>query len=168
MIKRRYLTVSEFKKLNKVISDKKNMLVLDLLYETAVTVNELVNIKTKDVDLKRNILKIPSINTKNNKSREIKISLRISSEIKKLNTGTYLFSTRQSFKTTTRRIQQLLLDYGKKAKLGTINPSIIRQSSIAHDLLRNITPAQIEKKTGISNLQPYVYDIFKLKQNLLK
>ena len=49
MIKRRYLTVSEFKKLNKVISDKKNMLVLDLLYETAVTVNELVNIKTKDV-----------------------------------------------------------------------------------------------------------------------
>ena len=167
-MERRCLSVSEFEKLRKAVADKRSALILDILYETSITVNELVNIKFKDIDFKQKILKILSQNTKSKKPRKIKISSRLCFDIKQLNTKNYLFKTRQSQKTTPRRIQQLLLSLGKKTGLGIINPSIIRKSSIAHSLLRKIPVFKIEKKTGIKNLQSYVYDLFKLKKDLLQ
>ena len=150
-----YLSNAQYARLLGVISEERGRLILQVLYETGCTVNELVNIKVSDVDFEQNIIKFPSDNTKTHRSRVSHVSKRLIETIDNfVKPGLlYLFSTRQSGQITTKRVRQLILAFSKRAKLTKVTPQIIRYTHIAHALRKRIPLAAIQKQVGMERLR---------------
>ena len=149
------LSSVQYKRLFKVISEERSRLILQVLYETGCTVNELVHIKVSDVDFEQNSIKFPSENTKTHKSRVSCVSKELIETIDHyIKHGLlYLFSTRQSGKITTKRVRQLILSFSKKANLPKVTPQIIRYTHIAHALRKGIPLVAIQKQIGMERLR---------------
>ncbi|MFH1396750.1 MAG: tyrosine-type recombinase/integrase [archaeon] len=150
------LSRGELVRLRSQIQNQRDKIILQILYETGCTVNELVNIKYNNINVKSKTIKYPSDITKTKKSRICFISSKLVNELKKYTRGenfVYLFVTRQSYNITTKRVRQLLQSYGLKARLGKINPQVIRYTHIAHALERGITLTTIQKQVGIERLR---------------
>jgi len=150
------LSRSELARLKNQIQNERDQLILQILYETGCTVNELVNIKYNNINVKSKTIKYPSDVTKTKKSRVCFISRKLIGDLKKYTRGenfVYLFFTRQSSNITTKRVRQLIQSYGKKAGLGKINPQVIRYTHIAHALERGIPLTAIQKQVGMERLR---------------
>ena len=151
-----YLSKKEFNRLKNQIDNSRDQLLLNLLYETGCTVNELINIKVKDIHFGKKIIKFPSESTKSNKSKISFISKTLTEKIKKFTEkqiSSYLFVTRQSSQITTKRVRQLIQFYSQKAGLGKINPQVIRYTHIAHALEKGIPLTVIQKQVGMERLR---------------
>jgi len=151
-----YLKRSELSRLNSHIKEPRDKLILDILYETGCTVNELINIRVKDIDFYKFKIKFSSSSTKSNKSRNGYISKNLIHKIKSYTQNSalnYLFSTRQSSQITTKRVRQLIQSYSIKTGLGKINPQVIRYTHIAHALERGISLTAIQKQVGMERLR---------------
>ena len=149
----KYLSKAEFTRLRNQIKDDRDQLILDVLYETGCTVNELVHIQIFDVDFTNGVINVRSENTKSHRSRKCFVSKKLVSTIKKLGKVTYILATRQSSQITTKRVRQLIQYYSKKAKLGKINPQVIRYTHIAHALEKGIPLTAIQKQVGMERLR---------------
>ncbi|MBU0456666.1 MAG: site-specific integrase [Nanoarchaeota archaeon] len=152
----RYLSNDEFNSLKNKINDNRDKLILNILYETGCTVNELVKIKTKDIDFGKKIIKFPPESTKSNKLRTSFISKELAKEIEKFtekNSSQHIFTTRQGSGITTKRIRQLIQNYSQKAGFGKINPQVIRYTHIAHALEKGIPLTAIQKQVGMERLR---------------
>lgn len=155
-----YLSIKEIHKLLNSVSSKRDRLLIKILFETGCTVNELIQIKVKDVDSKKRTISFPASSTKSKRPKLSKISKSLLSEINKFADGVYLFSTRQSAMMTTKRVRQLIQFYGKKAGFPTkLNPQILRYSHIAHAVENSISLKAIQKQTGLEKLRlVQIYD----------
>jgi site-specific recombinase XerD len=167
-----YLSEEQIKNIKDQIKDEQHRLLLEILYETGCTLNELINIKVKDLSLHSTI---PSIiirveNSKQNKTRTSKISQNLSLRLKLfvMNIGipqdNFLFSTRQSPQMSDKRVFQLIREYAIQAGISGVSPQIIRNSHIAHSLKSGKPQSEIEAQTGVNHLGVHHYGIVKMKQ----
>lgn len=150
-----YLSNEEIHKLLNFISSQRDRLLVRILFETGCTVNELIQIKNKDIDSKQNVIRFPASSTKSSHAKVSCISKSLSSDITEFNAqGEYLFSTRQSALMTTKRVRQLIQFYGKNAGFPTkLNPQVLRYSHIAHALETGIPLNAIQEQTGLEKLR---------------
>lgn len=157
------LSTSEFVRLKAQFTSVRDLLILEILYETGCTVNELVKIKFKDIVPCKNDKKLPchinfpATNTKTNRARISFISkalcLKLKGYISENNISRHLFTSRQSSQITTKRIRQIIQSKSKKAQLGKINPRIIRYTHIAHALEKGILLGAIQNQVGMERLR---------------
>ncbi len=150
------LSKRDFSRLKDQIDNDRDKLILNVLYETGCTVNELVKIKIKEIDFEKKIIKFPSASTKSNKPRVSYISKNLVNEITeyiKNHDSPNLLASRQSSQITTKRVRQLIQSYSQKAGLGKINPQVIRYTHIAHALEKGITLAAVQKQVGMERLR---------------
>ena len=148
-----YLSKEELDIFRAAIQNRRDLLLLNILYETGCTVNELVNIKIQDIDFEKNTISFPPESTKSGKSRTSFISGTLARRIKNHKDSGYLFTSRQSSKITTKRVRQIIQSYSKSAGLGKINPQVLRYTHIAHALERSIPITAIQKQVGMEGLR---------------
>jgi len=146
-----YLSPEEWKELDRLSKVERDSLILNLLYETGCTVNELVNIKTRDFT--GNILKIRSHHARNREARSVFISesllKRIRAFCQTATSGEYLFSTRQSRSMSTKRIRQLVQKYCSVCGIIGANPQILRYTHIVHAYQKGIPLEAIQNQVGL-------------------
>lgn len=149
----RYLSFGEWEKLKGIDKLERDELILSILYSTGCTVNELVNIKVKDIDFKNKTLIIRKTNSRNKTYRKVYLSGRVLEKIESFlrehNAGEYLFSTRQSKKMTTKRVRQIVQKLCSKINVKDATPQIIRYTHIAHAYKKNIPVDAIVRQVGL-------------------
>ena len=153
----RYLSLNEWKKLREIEKNKRDELVLRILYETGCTVNELVSIKKKDFDFSKGILTIYAENSRNHESRIAHVSKGLIALVKEYIKSTrndakkseYLFATRQSKAMTTKRARQIVHKYCNMVGIETNNPQVIRYTHIVHAYLKGIPFNAIASQVGL-------------------
>ncbi len=149
----RYLSFEEWEKLKSQKKNTRDDLIINLLYFTGCTVNELVNIKIKDIDFKEKILKIRKNTSRNNYFRQVYLSEKVIKKIRNYiitaRPENYLLSTRQSKKMSTKRVRQIIQELCSMIKIKETTPQIIRYTHIAHAYKKNIPIDAIQKQVGI-------------------
>lgn len=149
----KYLTYSEWDRLDALKKNSRDDLILCILYNSGCTVNELINIRVKDIDQKKGMLSISKDSSRNKHSRRVFISPRVIEKIKKYieenSPSTYLFSTRQSSQITTKRVRQIVQSLCKKIKVVDATPQIMRYTHIAHAFMKNIPVDAIQAQVGL-------------------
>lgn len=151
-----YLTKEEFDRIREPVRDKRDRLILDIIFEAGCTLGELVNIEVEDIEFARNSLTIRAKEQK----REVAISEGLSLRIKefamenKLAEKDRLFSTRQSKAISGKRVFQILREYSRNVGLA-VNTRILRNTHIAHSLSAGKTIEEVSRQTGIKNLDKF-------------
>jgi len=163
------LEPKQITKLTNVIPEKSFFNIRDramivLLFDTAIRLNELLNIKIADVDLKNNQIKVLG---KGRKDRIVPLGQKSKRELIRYlklrgdNHSEYLFCTYTGYRIMPRNFRRTLDTYGKKIGI-KIYPHLIRHSA-ATFLAKNEMPAQhIQILLGHSNLattQRYINQI---------
>ena len=167
----KYLSFNEWDRLKSLKKLSRDDLIVCLLYNTGCTVNELVNIKVKDIDFKNQVLHIRKNSSRNNYYRKVFLSKKAIDKIKsflKENPSTeYLFSTRQSRKMTTKRVRQIVQSLCSQINIKDATPQILRYTHIAHAYQKNIPVDAIQRQVGIKRSR--AIEIFnQLKMTKLK
>jgi len=154
----RYLTTKEWNSVSRQAKDERDKLILELLYATGCTVNELVNIKVSDIDFRLKKVHIRAANSRNHESRISYLSTELTWNIRDFlkvikrfeDRQGYLLFTRQSSQMTTKRIRQLVQKYTLAAGIiGKNNPQILRYTHIVHAYMKNVPIAAIQKQVGL-------------------
>ena len=147
-----YIELIKFVQEVKITRDK---LILELLLETGITANELVNIKLKDIDFSQNILLVRAENTKAKHTRTLALSSQLIKKIKLFSndhlSNEYLFKTRQSSSISVRRLEQILSQYRLSSR-DKLTPRAIRKSYIENFLREGKSLSEIKEKCGIKSL----------------
>ena len=155
--KKLYLTAEEFGRIRKSAQNKRDRLILDILFGTGCTLKELVNIKAGDFEFAKNRLAIKAAG----QQRTAAVSGRLSSRIRKfvedngLGRQDCLFSTRQSRAMSEKRAFQIIKKCSRKAGLKAAGPQILRYSHIANSLAAGKAVEDISGQTGIRNLSRF-------------
>lgn len=149
------LTLKEIKSIINSTKNIKHKLIIKLLYGCGLRVNEIINIKTKDINLKENLIKINL--SKGKKDRFVKIPSSIKEELEnyiKLNNSEYLFESNRGGKLTKKTIAKIVQDSAKKADIKKrVYPHLLRHSFATH-LLENGTDIRIiQKLLGHSDIK---------------
>ena len=148
----KYVDVDHIRKLVSNAKTERDKIIILILFETGCTVNELVNIRVRDIE-GSTIHFIASI-TRNNHPKFARISDRLKSMIesylKTRNTTktSYIFEARLNKKITTKRVRQIIQALGKTIGR-TVNPQTIRYSHLVHALRMAIPLNEISRQTGI-------------------
>ncbi|MFW6014095.1 MAG: tyrosine-type recombinase/integrase [Candidatus Nanoarchaeia archaeon] len=149
----KYLSFNEWDKLKSHKKLSRDDLILHILYYTGCTVNELVNIKIKDIDFRNQFLHIRKSSSRNNYHRRVflsqKVLDKINTYLKENPSSEYLFSTRQSRKMTTKRVRQIVQSLCLQINIKDATPQILRYTHIAHAYQKNIPVDAIQKQVGI-------------------
>jgi len=149
----RFLSFDEWGQLSGLEKNERDQLIVELLYETGCTVNELVNIKKSDIILNMNQLKFSPKHTRNKEPRIVYISSRLVKKIKKFcqqnPESDHLLSSRQSSTMTTKRIRQIVQGWCGKLGKKNAGPQILRYTHIVHAYLKNIPLNAIQKQVGL-------------------
>lgn len=151
----------------------RNRLIIDLLYQTGIRLNELVNLKIVDIDKYENGLKVLG---KRNKERIIPITGALKNEIENYlhlrtevtNNNHYLFITEKGNKIYHKLVYRVVRNY--LALVTTIDkksPHVLRHTFATHMLNAGADLNAIKEILGHSNLsatQIYTHNTFeKLK-----
>lgn len=165
------LTIDEIEKLinsidNKTLKGKRDKAIIELLYSSGLRVSEIINLKTRDLDLENNYLKCFGKGSKERivpfgelaktyiidylKERE---KLKIESDL--------LFVNKKGEKLLRQQINNLLRIYSKKAKLKKkVHPHMLRHSFATHLLERGADLRSVQELLGhvdISTTQIYTH-----------
>ncbi|MBF4468968.1 MAG: tyrosine-type recombinase/integrase [Methanobrevibacter arboriphilus] len=133
----------------------RNKLILTLLYSSGIRVSELVSLLTKDIDLEDRTMRIRG---KGDKDRVVLFDNNAKSLIEKYmiireSDSDYLFANRLGNSLSTRYIQIMIKDYGKKAGIDKkVTPHILRHSFATHLLKNGVDIRVIQQLLGHSNL----------------
>lgn len=151
----RVLTEEEFRRFYAAVDKAGNAqhgLMLRLLFFTAVRVSELVNLTVADVDLEASKIRVNQ--GKGGKDRYVLFGKAFGTALRthlatRPRDG-YLFSSRQSPQYTTRRIEQIVKSYAKKAGISA-SPHTFRHQCITF-LTRHsgLADAELQLITGHS------------------
>lgn len=166
----KYLKKEEWQKLKESLDNFRDKIIILLLYSTGIRVGELTLIRLEHLDFENGFIKIPAENSKTREPRTVRIGKEILNDIKaylkleKRKNG-YLFKLRQGRKLTTRRVQQIVQKYAKKAgiqeaygkdskgrPLYTVTPHTLRHTHIVHALLNKIPITAVQKQVGHKRL----------------
>jgi integrase/recombinase XerD len=125
-----------------------------ILWDTAIRLSELLNIKINDIDLKSKTIKVTG---KGRKDRIVPFGQKTRTELTRYlnirgdNTSEYLFCTRNGYPIIARNFQRTVTSYGKAIGV-SVSPHLIRHSA-ATFLAKNEMPAQhIQILLGHSSL----------------
>ncbi|MGB5106692.1 MAG: tyrosine-type recombinase/integrase [Candidatus Zixiibacteriota bacterium] len=134
-----------------------------LCYDSMIRINELLSIKTADIDLQTKLIKVFG---KRRKKRHVPFSDRTAKTIhtflirhRKGIPGPLLFSTKDGEKVDYRRAHRIFTDAGKKAGV-YVHPNLVRHSSASQFIRMGGSPAVLQKVLGYSSLaitQRYVH-----------
>ncbi len=166
----KYLKKEEWQALKESIDNFRDKVIINLLYSSGIRVAELCLMKIEEVDFGNGFIRIPKENTKTKQSRTVRIGKEILSDLKaflrleKRKKG-YLFRSRQEKKLTTRRIEQIIHKYAKRAgiqkvyaydkrnrPLYTVSPHTLRHTHIVHALLDKVPITAVQKQVGHKRL----------------
>lgn len=166
----KYLKKEEWQALKESIDNFRDKIIINLLYSSGVRVAELCLMKIEEVDFSNGFIRIPKENTKTKQSRTVRIGKEILSDLKaflrleKRKKG-YLFRSRQGKKLTTRRIEQIIHKYAKRAgiqkvyaydkrnhPLYAVSPHTLRHTHIVHALLDKVPITAVQKQVGHKRL----------------
>ena len=165
-----YLSIEEIKLLFSIPNSQnkkelKELAILTLLYESALRVSELCDLKLEDVEIS-NHSTIKVINGKGNKSRIVPISTDVAQILQKYITiyeikqQDYLFKNQKNIQYTRWGINYIIKKYinrcrkidNTKFKI-TVTPHIFRHSKAMHLLDAGIPLTTIEKLLGHSSIK---------------
>ncbi len=166
----KYLKKEEWQALKESIDNFRDKVIINLLYSSGIRVAELCLMKIEEVDFANGFIRIPKENTKTKQSRTVRIGKEILSDLKaflrleKRKKG-YLFRSRQEKKLTTRRIEQIIHKYARRAgiqkvyaydkrnrPLYTVSPHTLRHTHIVHALLDKVPITAVQKQVGHKRL----------------
>gem|GEM_PF-855299 len=146
----KYLKKEEWEKLRDSIDSFRDMVLIELLYESGCRVGELAKMDIQDIDFEAGFIYIPAENTKTKTARTVYLSEGILSKVK-----AYLRETRRRkgllFKLTKRRIQQIIETHSQRSGV-KCSAHTLRHSHIVHALLDKITVTAVQKQVGHKRL----------------
>ncbi len=151
-----YFTTAEKKAIDSLSAPERDRLILDFLYESGCTVNELVNVKVSDLDPKEATAHIRSEGNKYREERHCYISKSLAKRIERFckdkKPTSYIFDTRQSAQMTTKRIRQLVMIYLSKIHLEyKAFPQTFRYTHIIHAYQKGVPISAIEAQVGLKH-----------------
>ena len=146
----KYLKKEEWKKLLDCIDNFRDMVIIELLYESGCRVGELAKMDIQDIDFEAGFVRIPAENTKTRTGRTVFIPQGILSRVK-----AYLIMSRKKegllFALAKRRIQQIVKKYSDKSGI-VCSPHTLRHSHIVHALLDKVPITAVQKQVGHKRL----------------
>lgn len=166
----KYLKKDEWQRLKESIDSFRDKLIILLLYSTGCRVGELCRMRIEDVDLEAGFIRIPTEHTKTREARTVWVGRELLNELKaylkleKRKEGN-LFISRQGGGISSRRVQQLIAGYAKRAglqrvyaedsdgrKLQAVTPHTLRHTHIVHALLNKVPITAVQKQVGHKQL----------------
>lgn len=152
----KYLSSQEVKKLLEVVTNVKHLCILQLLYGAGLRLNELLNLKVKDIDSDSMLIHV--FNAKGNKDRVVMLSRILLSDLKKYylkyRPSEYLFEGQKGGRYSERSVQSIVRNAAIKAGIKKkVTPHILRHSFATH-LLENGTDIRyIQQLLGHASLK---------------
>lgn len=150
----------ELKNYKKDIYTNRNLLIVEMLYDTGCRANELVNIKLKDINYKDRSIKVLG---KGSKERivyygeytedTLKEYLKDREEILKTNESEFLFVSKESGSLTPRRVAQIIDSIIKLISIkNNVTPHTLRHSFATHLLNHGADLRSVQELLGHSSL----------------
>jgi site-specific recombinase XerD len=152
---KKYISLSQIKKMIDPVRDMRDKLLIKILYETGCSLTELVYIKVADIQ--KNKIKISDKESK--KFRYSRISQKLYSDImnyvkgNNLSNDSFVLSTKKSQRISEKRVRQLVQYYAIKAGLGKINPQMFRYYHIMHSYENGVFIENIAEQLGIKRFR---------------
>src|SRR5690625_4138975 len=113
----KYLSSQEVKKLLEVVTNVKHLCILQLLYGAGLRLNELLNLKVKDIDSDSMLIHV--FNAKGNKDRVVMLSRILLSDLKKYylkyRPSEYLFEGQKGGRCSERSVQNIVRNAAQKS-----------------------------------------------------
>lgn len=140
-----YLTQQQLHQLQARTKAPRDRLLIQTQYETGCTVSELVNLKRED--LKKHSILVDE--------RECYVSEHLLEELAvylRRHQSSYVFTSRQQHKLTTKRVQQILKELLEEldAPIQKTTPHILRYTHIVHAAKQHIPLSSIMRQTGLA------------------
>lgn len=142
-------------KIIKSIKNPKHKLMIKLMYASGIRVSELLNLKSKDIDIERKILIV-----RQGKGAKDRITLFPKNLEKELLTyllkespKNFLFESNRNKKYSSKTIEKIIEKASKKAIKRKIRPHVLRHSFATHLLESGIDLRKIQKLLGHKNLR---------------
>jgi integrase/recombinase XerD len=150
------LSPEEVGQIISVCTNIKHKTIILLLFETGLRVNELINLRIRDIDSSQMIIRIK--NAKGNKDRIVPLSKTLLSQLRtyyqQYKPKEYLFNGQFDVKYTASSIRQFLKKYAKMAGITkNVRPHIIRHSSFSEMLNIGNDLRSIQVIAGHSNIK---------------
>jgi len=138
----------------KITDNLKHKLVVKLLYSSGLRLQELINLKRKDIDFDRNLIYVQ--NGKGGKDRVTLLSEYLKMDLLKYYSNSmfkteYIFEGRNG-KYTKKSVQKVLDGLGKKIGI-KVTPHMLRHSFATHLLEQGTDIRYIQKLLGHSDLR---------------
>ena len=166
----------------KLKKGRREMAILSLLYDSALRITELLNLKVNDINL-NGIKSVHVLHGKGNKERTVPISddtaniVRIYLEDYEKHENDYLFTNNKNDKLCSNTIRKILNKYCSKAKqedmtfLEHIYPHLLRHSKATHLINKGVSVLEVKEFLGHASLdstQIYITTDIMKKRDALK
>lgn len=169
----RYLNSNEYDRLKEIVELLRDKILISFLFETGCTVSELVDIQVKHLNPEENLITFPKEITKNKTERVVFISEELKNDILKFVSrrkkvgDSFLFSSRESTKMSTKRVRQIVQAYSKEALDEILTPQVLRYTHIVRAIEKNIPLPAIQKQVGLDTLRmSQIYDEVMSKKSI--
>lgn len=161
---------------------RRELAILSLLYDSAVRISELLNLKVNDIKLE-DIKSIQIFHGKGNKNRTVPISddvaniIRIYIEDYKKESEDFLFTNSRNTQLCSNAIRKIINKYCDKAKeidttfLQHIHPHLFRHSKATHLIDKGVSVLEVQQELGhadLSSTQIYITTDILKKRDALK
>lgn len=161
------LTKIEINRMIHSLNNLKHRLVISLLYSSGLRLSEIINLRTQDVNLIDNTIRVQK--GKGKKDRITILSKKVKSELNKYKKGEkYVFESNGK-KYNKRSIQEIVKKAAKLANItSTVTPHVLRHSFATHLLENGTDIRHIQKLLGHSNIKTTQIYTHVAKDNLRK
>ena len=148
------ISKEKIKEMIELTENLKHKLIIKLLYSSGLRLQELIDLKRRDIDFERGILNVKK--GKGSKDRITLISETLKLDLLKYYSNAifkteYVFEGRNG-KYTKKSVQKVLDEAGKKANI-KVTPHMLRHSFATHLLEQGIDIRYIQKLLGHSDLK---------------
>ena len=150
------LTREEVKELFNAITNEKHRLMIMLIYSSGLRVNELINLKVKDLNINKGYGFVRK--GKGNKDRLFIIADKIKEKLnklvvnEKLKEADFLFNSNRKSCFHTRTIQEIIKKAAKKAKIKkNVHPHTLRHSFATHLIENKYSISEVQGLLGHNN-----------------